>query len=92
MVPQKHLETFSHLILFAPNEGVEEKKKNVGLIPFPKILSFPSFINAWHFPHRVPRILIMKNNSSNMSQIQTWKGLYCTEIERGFFFFHLVGF
>lgn len=34
--------------------------KNLGFIPFSKIVSFPPLPNTWYFPHRVPRILIVK--------------------------------
>lgn len=57
MVSQEHLETC--LILFALDGGIEEKANNLELIPLSKILSFLSLTNAWYFPHRVPKILIM---------------------------------
>lgn len=68
----------SILILFVPDGGLEEKAKNLVFIPFSKIFSFPPLPNAWYFPHRVPRILIMKKKIKTAichKQIQTWKDL-----------------
>lgn len=57
MVSQEHLETC--LILFVLDGGLEEKANNLELIPLSKIMSFPPLTNAWYFPHRVPKILII---------------------------------
>lgn len=62
--------------------------KNLGFIPFSKIVSFLPLPNTWYFPHRVPRILIIKKKKKLKQQYVTNKSrperVYNCTKKRGF--------